>query len=151
MRKVTTDKSGKPLFVQVAKDQAGWKFPADHPTATNDKGTTYYTIPVVYHELENDDDTKNLGEIINLYRGLGIEDPLAEINAGLRLAFGDLAKAPYREKGGQKLVAAATTWVATEAPADLFAAWREKMVAAKGKDAEVAAVNKWLLEQYAAR
>ncbi len=95
MKQVSTYKDGKPTTVEVATDQAGWKFPAGFATRTNDKGKTFYVIPVTYTVLEASDVP---AETVQKLKDLGIDDPIAEMNAGLKLAQGDLAKAPYRVK-----------------------------------------------------
>ena len=95
MKQVSTYKDGKPTTVEVAKDQAGWKFPADFATLSNDKGKQFYVIPVTYTLLEASDVPT---ETVDKLKALGITDPIAEMNAGLKLAQGDLAKAPYRVK-----------------------------------------------------
>lgn len=95
MKKVSTYKDGKPTTVEVAADQTGWKFPTGQPTRTNDKGKKFFVIPVTYTILETADVPK---DTVDALRELGIDDPIAEMNAGLKLAQGDLAKEPYRIK-----------------------------------------------------
>lgn len=118
MQVLSKDKSGKGLTVEVAVGQAGWKFPPDHLTRTAEKtGKEYFVIPVKYSILDEMDTSRTLADIIAHLRTVGIEDPIAEMNAGLKLAQGDLVKKPYRAEAASPAAkaAAALKWMIVEA------------------------------------
>lgn len=133
--------------VQVSIDQKGWKFPTDHPTVKSEDGTKeYYTIPVTYHLLDTADSAMTLEAIIMRYRNYGITDPLAEFNAGVKLAFGDQAKAPYRVEGGVKLFNVALQWIVEQDDLTLLKEYQTMQKADKANGTSLA--KEWLLEAF---
>jgi hypothetical protein len=129
--------------VEVACDQAGWNFPKDHPTRTNKDGKTYYTIPVTYVLLESADVTLS-DPSAKALADAGVTDVVKEMNAGIKLAIGDVVKKQYRaNKGGKaEQVTAATAWLLKSGDQSLVQTFIGLPPAQQ---------QKWLLEQYEAR
>jgi hypothetical protein len=124
VKTVKTDKSGKSLNVLVDSKQSGWKFPDGFATQASGDGTkTYYAIPVEYTLLEPADASRTLADIVADYKALGIDDPIAEMNAGLKLAQGDLAKSPYRVKKAGATMLQVITWLTQTATDEQKAAF----------------------------
>jgi hypothetical protein len=118
MRKVTLNKSGKLLAVNISVDDTAYKFPADHKTIFNGKGEEMYTIPIVYWDLDSTDDAKPLSEIIAAYVALGMKNPRKAMTSGLRLAFGNMAKAKYKAKKATLSALELVTWLTKTATAE---------------------------------
>jgi hypothetical protein len=64
-----------------------------------------------------------LNDIVADYKALGIDDPIAEMNAGLKLAQGDLAKSPYRVKKAGATMLQVITWLTQTATDEQKAAF----------------------------
>ena len=118
MRKVLVNKSGKLLAVNISVDDTAYKFPTGHKTIFNGKGEEMYTIPIVYWDLDSTDEAKPLSEIIAAYAALGLKDPRKAMTSGLRLAFGNAAKAPFKAKKATLSALELVTWLTKTATAE---------------------------------
>lgn len=146
--------------VEVGVGLTGWNFPSTHKTIEREfkrkdkdgkeytEKKSFFVVDVEYVDPLDIDaftDEEFITEAMSAMDTTDEKDFINACKAGIRLAIGDAAKAPFKEKGQGKSLAAATTWAAMNDDQSYLDKWRDLVKANKKDEA-----TKYLIEAYLA-